>query len=86
MEYLNALDAAFLEIEDADPRVSLSIGSVTVIDGPVPDRTELLDVLGARLPQHSIITLTTNVAGPEKPLRVLGRRIVYDCQTSDRCR
>ncbi|NGY66529.1 DUF1298 domain-containing protein [Lentzea sp. NEAU-D13] len=32
--------------------------------------------LGAGLPQRSIVTVTTNVPGPRKPLRVLGRQIV----------
>jgi diacylglycerol O-acyltransferase len=31
---------------------------------------------GAMMPQRSIVTVTTNVPGPRKQLRVLGRRIV----------
>ncbi|MDV6014677.1 wax ester/triacylglycerol synthase family O-acyltransferase [Haloechinothrix sp. LS1_15] len=49
MEYLSALDAAFLEVEDADPHVSLAIGAVTVLDGPAPGQAELLSALGERL-------------------------------------
>lgn len=49
MEYLNSLDAAFLEVEDADPHVALAIGTVTVLDGPAPAQAELLAVLGRRL-------------------------------------
>lgn len=29
----------------------------------------------ARLPQHSIVTVTTNVPGPRTPMRVLGRKV-----------
>ncbi len=51
--------------------------SVVALGGHVPSApVSWLVRLVARLPQHSIITLTTNVAGPEKPLHVLGRRIV----------
>ena len=32
--------------------------------------------LVARLPQHSIVTVTTNVPGPRAPLHVLGRRVL----------
>lgn len=49
MEHLSALDAAFLQIEDADPRASLAIGSVTVIDGPAPTQGQLVAAFGARL-------------------------------------
>ncbi|KUI30353.1 diacylglycerol O-acyltransferase [Mycobacterium sp. IS-1742] len=37
MEHLTTLDASFLEAEDSDPHVSLAIGSVSILDGPVPD-------------------------------------------------
>lgn len=36
MEQLTVLDAAFLEVEDADPHVSLAVGGVSIIEGPAP--------------------------------------------------
>ncbi|OOK68162.1 diacylglycerol O-acyltransferase domain protein [Mycobacterium kansasii] len=33
MEHLTALDAAFLEVEDSDPHVSLAIGGLSIIEG-----------------------------------------------------
>lgn len=37
MERLTALDAGFLEAEDADPHISLAIGGLSVLEGPIPD-------------------------------------------------
>ncbi|MBC6445863.1 wax ester/triacylglycerol synthase family O-acyltransferase [Actinokineospora xionganensis] len=37
MEQLSPLDAAFLDVEDADPHAALAIGSVAVFAGPTPD-------------------------------------------------
>lgn len=37
MDHLTALDAGFLEAEDSDRHVSLAIGGVSVIEGPMPD-------------------------------------------------
>ncbi len=42
MEQLTALDAAFLEVEDADPHVSLALGAVSVMEGPVPRYDEFV--------------------------------------------
>ncbi len=36
MEQLTALDAAFLEVEDSDPHVSLAVGGVSIVEGPAP--------------------------------------------------
>lgn len=45
---LSTLDAGFLQLEDADPRISLAIGGVAVLDGPAPAFTELLATVGER--------------------------------------
>jgi diacylglycerol O-acyltransferase len=37
MERLTALDAGFLEAEDSDPHVSLAVGGLSVLQGPLPD-------------------------------------------------
>jgi diacylglycerol O-acyltransferase / wax synthase len=47
---LSPLDAAFLEIEDADPHVTLSIGSVAVAEGSAPAQDELVAMFTALLP------------------------------------
>ncbi|MEO6084009.1 MAG: wax ester/triacylglycerol synthase family O-acyltransferase [Umezawaea sp.] len=49
MDRLSPLDAAFLEIEDADPHASLAIASVAVLEGPAPDRDEFAASIGPRL-------------------------------------
>lgn len=49
MDHLTTLDAGFLEAEDADPHVSLAIGGVAVIAGPMPDFATLTDTLTERL-------------------------------------
>lgn len=48
MDRLSPLDAAFLEIEDADPHASLAIASVAVLEGPPPDRDEFTTSIGPR--------------------------------------
>lgn len=50
MDLLSPLDAAFLDIEDADPHASLAIASVAVIEGPVPSHDEFLALMRAKLP------------------------------------
>lgn len=47
-EHLTTLDAGFLQIEDADHHVSLAIGGLAVLAGPVPDFAEVLSTIGAR--------------------------------------
>lgn len=49
MEQLSALDAGFLQAEDADPHVSLAIGGLSVLEGPAPDFEELAETLIERL-------------------------------------
>ncbi|KUI38915.1 diacylglycerol O-acyltransferase [Mycobacterium sp. IS-1496] len=48
-DHLTTLDAGFLEAEDADPHVSLAIGGVAVLDGPMPDFASLTATLTGRL-------------------------------------
>ncbi|MCX2951450.1 wax ester/triacylglycerol synthase family O-acyltransferase [Lentzea sp. NEAU-D7] len=50
MDHLSPLDAAFLDIEDADPHASLAIASVAVVEGPAPTHDEFLALMRARLP------------------------------------
>ncbi|MGO9031057.1 WS/DGAT/MGAT family O-acyltransferase [Mycobacterium sp.] len=49
MAHLTPLDAAFLEAEDSDPHVSLAIGVVAVVEGPIPDYGSLVSWLGERM-------------------------------------
>ncbi len=49
MEQLTTLDAGFLHVEDADPHVSLAIGGLAVLDGPVPDHESLTSTLAKRI-------------------------------------
>jgi diacylglycerol O-acyltransferase / wax synthase len=46
MEHLSTLDAGFLEVEDSDRHVSLAIGSISVIAGPMPDYDTLVEGMG----------------------------------------
>ncbi|WP_409329603.1 wax ester/triacylglycerol synthase family O-acyltransferase [Trujillonella humicola] len=47
---MSPLDAAFLQLEDAQPGTSLAIGSVAVFEGPAPRFAEFRAVLAGRLP------------------------------------
>ena len=47
---LSALDATFLELEDASAAAHMHVGAVLVFDGPPPSTHEVLDVLASRLP------------------------------------
>lgn len=49
MEHLTTLDASFLEAEDSDRHVSLAIGSVSVLEGPVPDDDALVAGMAERV-------------------------------------
>ncbi|GFG53360.1 wax ester/triacylglycerol synthase family O-acyltransferase [Mycolicibacterium agri] len=49
MEQLTTLDAGFLEAEDSDPHVSLAIGAVAVLAGPMPDFDSLAADLADRI-------------------------------------
>ncbi|MET8762959.1 wax ester/triacylglycerol synthase family O-acyltransferase [Lentzea sp. NPDC004782] len=50
MDQLSPLDAAFLEVEDADPHASLAIASVAVVEGPAPSHDEFLALMRSKLP------------------------------------
>ncbi|MCV7408314.1 diacylglycerol O-acyltransferase [Mycobacterium florentinum] len=49
MNRLTTLDAGFLKAEDADPRVSLAIGGLAVIEGPAPDQSALMSQFAERI-------------------------------------
>lgn len=49
MDQLTTLDAGFLKAEDADRHVSLAIGGLAVIEGPIPDRDSLMGTLAQRI-------------------------------------
>ncbi|KWX56543.1 wax ester/triacylglycerol synthase family O-acyltransferase [Mycobacterium sp. NAZ190054] len=49
MEHLSALDAGFLDAEDADRHVSLAVGAVSVLEGPVPTHHEILAAFDERV-------------------------------------
>jgi len=46
---MTTLDAGFLQAEDSDPHVSLAIGALAVLTGPVPEQSALLSTLGERM-------------------------------------
>jgi diacylglycerol O-acyltransferase len=48
MEHLNPLDASFLEAEDSDPHVSLAVGGVSIVEGPVPPYDDLVATFAER--------------------------------------
>ncbi|OBF53290.1 diacylglycerol O-acyltransferase [Mycobacterium sp. 852002-50816_SCH5313054-b] len=50
MEQLTAFDATFLEVEDADPHVSLAVGGVSIIEGPAPGYDEFVAAFADRAP------------------------------------
>ena len=43
------LDAGFLEAEDSDRHISLAIGSVSVLEGPIPDDDAFMSGLAERV-------------------------------------
>jgi diacylglycerol O-acyltransferase / wax synthase len=49
MEQLTTLEASFLEAEDADRHLSLAIGALAVVDGPMPERETLIAALSERM-------------------------------------
>ncbi|OBK92204.1 diacylglycerol O-acyltransferase [Mycobacterium asiaticum] len=49
MEHLTTLDAGFLKAEDTNPRVSLAIGGIAVIEGPVPEQKTLMSTFAQRI-------------------------------------
>jgi len=50
MDRMGPLDAAFLEIEDAQPGTSLAISSIAVFEGPAPSAEEFPAAIRGRLP------------------------------------
>lgn len=50
MEQLTAFDATFLEVEDADPHVSLAVGGVSIMKGPAPAYDEFVSAFAERAP------------------------------------
>ena len=48
MDQLSALDAGFLEVEDSDPHVSLAVGGVSIVEGPVPTYDEFVSAFAER--------------------------------------
>ncbi|OBH12125.1 wax ester/triacylglycerol synthase family O-acyltransferase [Mycobacterium sp. E1747] len=49
MDQLTALDAGFLEVEDADPHVSLAVGGVSIVEGPAPTYEEFFASFAERV-------------------------------------
>jgi diacylglycerol O-acyltransferase / wax synthase len=49
MDQLSALDAGFLEVEDSDPHVSLAVGGVSIVEGPVPSYDEFVSAFAQRV-------------------------------------
>lgn len=49
MDSLSMLDAGFLEAEDSDRHVSLAIGSVSVLEGPIPAHASFVSGLAKRV-------------------------------------
>ncbi|OBF59644.1 diacylglycerol O-acyltransferase [Mycobacterium sp. 852002-53434_SCH5985345] len=49
MEQLTALDAGFLEVEDSDPHVSLAVGGVSIVEGPIPTYDEFVAEFAERV-------------------------------------
>ncbi|BCO36667.1 wax ester/triacylglycerol synthase family O-acyltransferase [Mycobacterium heckeshornense] len=49
MEHLTTFDAGFLGAEDSDQRISLAIGGLAVLEGPMPDHEVLTATLEQRI-------------------------------------
>ncbi len=49
MDHLSTLDAGFLEAEDSDRHVSLAIGALSIIEGPMPDFGDLEAAIAERV-------------------------------------
>src|SRR4029453_14434319 len=49
MEHLSTLDAGFLEAEDSDRHVSLAVGGISGIEGPMPDYDSLTAAIAERI-------------------------------------
>lgn len=69
MDELSPLDAAFLEVEDADPHASLAIASVAVVEGPAPSQGEFLALMESKLPvlprvRQRVVRATLDLSTP----------------------
>ena len=49
MDHLSTLDAGFLEAEDSDRHVSLAVGALSIIEGPLPDFHTLATAIAERV-------------------------------------
>ncbi|WP_422747868.1 wax ester/triacylglycerol synthase family O-acyltransferase [Mycobacterium sp. WMMD1722] len=49
MERLSTFDAGFLDAEDADRHISLAVGAVSILEGPMPDYREVESAIGERV-------------------------------------
>ncbi|WP_029367424.1 WS/DGAT/MGAT family O-acyltransferase [Mycobacterium sp. UM_WWY] len=49
MEHLSSFAAAFLEAEDSDRHVSLAVGGLAIIEGPMPDFDTMVAAIGQRI-------------------------------------
>ena len=49
MDNLTTLDAGFIHAEDSDERVSLAIGGLAILEGPMPDHDSLMTTLARRI-------------------------------------
>ena len=61
---LTALDATFLELEDANPAAHMHVGAVLVFDGPAPETELVTDVLRSRLPELPRFSQRLSGPGP----------------------
>ncbi|MGV0836164.1 WS/DGAT/MGAT family O-acyltransferase [Mycolicibacterium thermoresistibile] len=95
MDRLTTLDAGFLEVEDADPHVSLAIGGLAILAGPRPDPDALVSTLaqrmtacprfGQRLRRYPLdLTAPEWVADPDFDLARHVRRIALPAPGTDR--
>lgn len=70
MDQLTTLDAGFLHAEDSDRHVSLAIGGLAVLEGPVPDHDSLRSTLARRIAHcprfaQRLRVLPFNVGAPQ---------------------
>ena len=95
MDRLNALDAVFVDAEDADPHVSMAIASIAVFERPAPAHEEFLAYLAGRLPlvpryRHKLRTIPFRlgrpvwVEDPDFDLRYHVRRTALPAPGGDR--
>ena len=97
MEQLTTLDAGFLEAEDSDRHVSMAIGGLAVIDGPVPDHDSVVSALADRvaaIPRYTQVLRITHWISVRRngwtmpvsisPIMCIGRRS-HSQATTRRC-